>query len=81
MSSADIRQSCMASSADSGNGASVPSSPMYGVISPRSMALRAAEYRSPETPAERPVASDEQLVEGIETNVYPPKFVQPLKYR
>jgi hypothetical protein len=54
---------------------------MYGVISPRSMALRAAEYRSPETPAERPVASDEQLVEGIETNVYPPKFVQPLKYR
>jgi hypothetical protein len=71
----------MASSADSGNDALEPSSRMYLVMPPVSTAFSAAEYRRPETPEERPVASDEQLVDGIDTNVYPPKLVHPLKYR
>jgi len=37
-------------------------------MSPRSIAFFAAETSSPETPAERPAASDEHLTPGIDTN-------------
>ena len=44
-------------------------------------ASRAADSSSPTIPADWPVASDEQLPDGTDTNVRPPKFVHPLSAR
>ena len=67
MSSVVWMRICFTSSAESGNGAGVPSSRGYGVNMPRSMALRAADTISPAMPALLPVASDEQLDDGTAT--------------
>ncbi len=44
-------------------------------------ASRASDSSSPTMPADCPVASEEQLPDSIVTNVWPPKFVQPLSAR
>src|SRR5690348_3179390 len=63
MSSAPRRNSCLASSADSGR----PDA--SGVMTPFCTALRAAEYNRPAMPEDWPVASDEHDDDSIETHV------------
>ena len=48
---------------------------------PRSTAFSAAEWIRPAIPAPRPVASDEQLTDGIATVTLALKLVQPLNLR
>src|SRR5436309_14570958 len=75
MSSAPRRNSCLASSADSGRPEASAAMTWFCT------ALRAAEYSSPAMPEDWPVASDEHDADSIDTHVYPPKFVHPLKAR
>src|SRR6266576_6546824 len=63
MSSADRRKSCLASSAESGR----PDE--SALMTPFSMALRAAEYMSPAMPEDWPVASEEHDADSIDTHV------------
>ena len=74
MSSADARKSWRTSSAENGCAGEFPG---YGASRPRSTRLRPCETSSSEMPPERPVASDEQLVDEIAVHARPPWFVQP----
>src|SRR5438874_1994445 len=65
MSSAAMRRSCLASSAESGR----PAPSEAGWITPWSTALRAAEYSSPAMPEDCPVASEEHDDDSTESHV------------